>query len=274
MTKVILSTCWYEFKAKFNKEIYYQWMDTLLTNVNNYYLVIYADATSKDNLIRYCNNPNIKIVVKKTEDFYMHRYKNEWEQNHNKNVLLNDKTDWRVNMLWSEKIFFVKDTIANRHFIDTADTDLFYGWIDIGYFRETYLRNKDSVLHNWPNIDTITKLDKTKVYYSLVNHNDHFLQYLNSIIVNKNEKGLPILEIPPNQVSIGGGFFITASSNIDWWALTYETKLKLYFDNNYLVKDDQIIIADCVFSDINRFCLIREDDSKYDYWFVFARYFA
>ena len=34
-------TCWYNFKAKFNKEIYYEWIDNMLTNVNNYKLVIY-----------------------------------------------------------------------------------------------------------------------------------------------------------------------------------------------------------------------------------------
>uniref|UniRef100_A0A6C0D4E5 Nucleotide-diphospho-sugar transferase domain-containing protein n=1 Tax=viral metagenome TaxID=1070528 RepID=A0A6C0D4E5_9ZZZZ len=274
MTKVVFSTCWYEFKGKFDKETYYQWMDTLLTNVNNYYLVIYTDKTSANNLLKYCNHPRIKLVMKEPEDFYMYKYKNEWEHNHNKNVLLNDKTDWRVNMLWSEKIFFVKDTIDKQYFCDTSDTDLFYGWIDIGYFRETYLRNDSELLKKWPNYDTIAKLDKTKIYYSLVNHNDQFLDYLNSIIADKNTKGLPNQEIPPYQVSIGGGFFITALPNIGWWATTYETKLKLYFDNKYLVKDDQIIIADCVFSDINRFFLIREYNPIYDFWFVFARYFA
>ena len=274
MTKVVFSTCWYEFKAKFDPSVYYKWMDTLLSTVENYDLVIYTDEASKKNLMRYCNNPRIKLVIKETTDFYMYKYKDLFEKNHSKNIYLNDMVDWRVNMLWCEKIFFVRHTIHEEIFLNKSFEDVFYGWIDIGYFREPYLLYNKELLKKWPNTNTISQLDKTKIYYSLVNPDDKFLGYLQGLILNKNQRGLPIQEIPPLQVSIGGGFFLTHLKNVEWWATTFETRLKLYFDNDYLVKDDQMIIADCVFSDMDKFSLVRENNQNYDCWFVFTRALA
>jgi hypothetical protein len=90
-------------------------------------------------------------------------------------------------------------------------------------------------------------------------------------IQNKNERGLPITPIPPNQTSIAGGFFICHKDKINWWAETYDAKLSAYFKNNYLVKDDQIIIVDCVLSNLNDFLLFRENNPMYDNWFMFQR---
>jgi hypothetical protein len=72
-------------------------------------------------------------------------------------------------------------------------------------------------------------------------------------------------------MSIAGGFFVCHKEKIDWWRDTYDTKLKLYFDNGYLVKDDQIIIVDCIFSNLSEFCLCKEQN-HYDNWFLFQRY--
>jgi len=38
-----------------------------------------------------------------------------------------------------------------------------------------------------------------------------------------------------------------------------------------LIKDDQIIIADCVFSNLDKFLLVRENLYPYDNWFMFQR---
>jgi hypothetical protein len=93
------------------------------------------------------------------------------------------------------------------------------------------------------------------------------------MINNKNVLGLPIQPIPPYQNSIAGGFFILHRENIDWWFQTFDAKLRLYLMNNYLVKDDQIILADCIFSldNQNKFMLFRENDARYDNWFMFQR---
>ena len=91
------------------------------------------------------------------------------------------------------------------------------------------------------------------------------------MINDKNNVGLPTKQIPPNQQSIAGGCFIIHKDKIDWWLNTYDSKLSLYFKNNYLVKDDQIIIADCIFSQQTNFILFRENNIKFDNWFMFQR---
>ena len=97
------------------------------------------------------------------------------------------------------------------------------------------------------------------------------MDYLYSIIINKNSNGVPIVDIPYNQISIAGGFFIIHKNKINWWCSTYDEKLKLYFDNRLLVKDDQIILVDCIFSDTKNFSLYKENNQNYDNWFLFQR---
>ena len=100
-------------------------MNNFISIVNNFSLVIYTD----ENSCKYINtngNPNIKIIIKSLEQFYNYKYKDYWIENHKKNVLLNDKSCWELNMLWSEKIWFVNETIERKYF----DTE-FYGWCEI-----------------------------------------------------------------------------------------------------------------------------------------------
>ena len=80
---------------------------------NNFNLVIYTD----ENSLQYIpKRENVKIIIKSFEQFYNYKYKDYWIQNHEKNNLLNNRIDWKVNMLWSEKIWFVNETIQNKYF--------------------------------------------------------------------------------------------------------------------------------------------------------------
>jgi hypothetical protein len=116
------------------------------------------------------------------------------------------------------------------------------------------------------------KFDKNKICYACINNDNGYMNYLLKIVnTNKNSIGLPIQQIPSTQNSIAGGFFIIHKDKIDWWKNTYDTKLELYFKNNYLVKDDQIILVDCVFSNLNDFILFRENNYPLDNWFMFQR---
>ena len=85
---------------------------------------------------------------------------------------------------------------------------------------------------------------------------------------------LPRNPIPNNQLSIAGGFFISHKKNIAWWQRTFDEKLKLYFKHDYLIKDDQIIIIDCIMSILTnpRFALVNENNPKLDNWFLFQRF--
>jgi hypothetical protein len=241
-------------------------MNNFLSIVNNFNLVIYTDENSFK-FIDTKNNPNIKIIIKPFEEFYNYKYKNFWIQNHEKNYLLREKVNWEVNMLWSEKIWFVKETIEQKYY----DTE-FYGWCDIGYFRNSWGTTHTSNLINWPNNAKILQLNKDKIYYACVLNDDIHLSYLNTLVNNKNHLGLPFEPIPSNQNSIAGGFFVIHPNKIDWWSQTYDNKLELYFENNYLVKDDQIIILDCVMTDMSNFVLVRENHPQLDNWFLFQRY--
>ena len=249
---ITFSSCFYIVKSKFNPTLYVEWMNNFIAIVNHFNLVIYTDEIS----VTYINtgeNPKIKVVVKPLEDFYNYKYKTYWNENHKNNRFFNEKSrfkaDWQLNMLWSEKVWFVNETATNKYF----DTE-FYGWCDIGYFR------------NRPN-----DLNKTQIYYGCVNNNDNCLDYLRKLINKKNEKGLPVVPIPPEQNSIAGGFFILHKDKVDWWAITYNLTLKLYLTNNYLVKDDQTIVLDCIFSQQNHFSLFTENNVNYDNWFMFQR---
>ena len=89
----------------------------------------------------------------------------------------------------------------------------------------------------------------------------------------RNDLGLPEVPIPANQVSIAGGFFILTTDTVEWWYDTYYRLLHLYLINRYLVKDDQIIVIDCILQNIGRFKLIDEKErGRYDEWFVFQRF--
>jgi len=266
---ITFSSCWYIFKAKFDPTIYSHWIENMLSNVNNYYLVVYTDETSIAFLKRYEENPKIKIVIKPFTQFYNYKYKENWIKNHEKNFLLKDRIDWKVNMLWSEKIHFVKETIEQNYF----DTD-YYGWCDIGYFRNRTNDMRTNELKMWPNSQKIEELDKNKIYYAYVNNNTNETNYLMTIINKRHPNGITETEIPPNQTSVAGGFFILFKENINFWKRIYNQRLVLYFENERLVKDDQIILIDCIFSNLSKFHLCRENSEKYDNWFLFQRFLS
>ena len=262
---ITFSSCFYIIKSKFDHRIYIEWMNNFISIANNFNLVIYTD----ENSVKYIdtkNNPKIKLIIKPLEEFYNYKYKDYWINNHSKNSLLNSMSCWELNMLWAEKISFVKETIKRKYF----DTN-YYGWCDIGYFRNRDNDTNTNSLKTWPNENKIRKLDRYKVVYGCINNNDIYINSLSHTINNKNEHGLPINPIPDYQNSIAGGFFILHKKLIKWWFQTFDATLELYFKHDYLVKDDQIIIADCVFSNLDKFSLFREFEISYDNWFMFQR---
>jgi hypothetical protein len=262
---ITFSSCFYIINSKHPYEKYIEWMNNLISIVNNFNLVIYTDEnTSK--YIDLKNNPKIIIIIKPFEKFHNYKYKDNWIKNHENNFMLNDKSCWELNMLWAEKISFVKETIERKYF----HTE-FYGWCDIGYFRNTKNDTNTSQLTNWPDINKINNLQKNKIVYACINNNDIYMNNLIRYIKNKNNDDLPMIPIPATQNSIAGGFFILYKSMIYWWFMTFDNKLHNYFKNNYLVKDDQIILTDCIFSDLDKFTLFREYNSNFDNWFMFQR---
>ena len=264
---ITFSSCFYIIKSKFGPSVYIEWMENFLSIVNKFNLTIYTDENSNKYISdKVRENPKIKIIIKPIEKFYNYKYKEYWIENHKKNSLLNDKSCWELNMLWAEKIWFVNETIERTYF----ETD-FYGWCDIGYFRNRPEDFNTSFLSTWPSKDKILLLDREKIAYACINNDDGYMKYLYKIINNKNLEGLPVQPIPPYQNSVAGGFFILYKNKINWWVKTFDVKLELYFKNNYLVKDDQIILIDCIMSNLEHFTLFRENNQLFDNWFMFQR---
>lgn len=262
---ITLSSCFYIIKSKFDPSIYVKWMNNFLSIVNDFNLVIYSD----ENTSTYINtneNPRIKIVIKPMEEFYNYKYRDCWIRNHENNYLLNENSCWELNMLWSEKIWFVKETIDKKYF----DTE-FYGWCDIGYFRNRPEDLHTSGISNWGKNTTVLEKNRDKICYACIQNDKIYMNRLFQIVNDKNSQGLPRNQIPPYQNSVAGGFFLLHKERIDWWATTYDTKLAVYFENGYLVKDDQIILLDCILSNVGSFTLFRENNQLFDNWFMFQR---
>ena len=124
----------------------------------------------------------------------------------------------------------------------------------------------------------LTQLNKNKIYYACVDEKQ--FAELREIVERKNEQGLPMIPIPPQQNSIAGGFFIAHHSKIEGWRQLFDHKLRLYFQENYLVKDDQMILVDCILSEPQRFEIIRgaapstpgAAPSTENPWFEFRRH--
>lgn len=268
---ITFSSCFYIIKSKFDPSMYITWMNHFLSIVCHFNLVIYCDEVSC-RYINIRNNPHIKLVIKPLDQFYMYRYKDQWIENHAKNTLLRDKSCWELNMLWSEKIFFVKETQERAYF----DTE-FYGWCDIGYFRNRREDTPIQDLTHWcGNAETIRYMATDKICYACITTNS-VMNYLHSLVSNVNQVGLPSTPIPPDQTSIAGGFFLTHKKHLSWWADTYDATLRLYFSNHYLVKDDQMILVNCILANLPQFMIVREHAKNAntcehkDPWFLFQR---
>lgn len=263
-----LITCWYNVKSKFNASQYDEWIGNMIAVLNNVNVVIYSNDESYHILTTHITNkPNIKLVIKPMESFHTYKYKNNWIKNHEKSGLeLHNNIDWRLNMLWSEKVFFIEDAISNGYF----NTE-YYGWCDIGYFRNRIIDLHTSLLVGWPNTNKINSMSNHIHYGCVQNNRDIYTQLVNDVRkhYNQNEKCHPVKRLL--DVCFAGGFFIANRRLIHIYSKLYEEKLRYYFDNDYVIKDDQTIIMDIIFNNPQLFFIHMENDPRFDNWFMFQR---
>ena len=176
-----------------------------------------------------------------------------------KNDLLNHNSifniNWKLNMIWNEKIYFVYDTYIHNYF----NSD-YYIWCDIGYFREPLINKK------WPNYDVVKNLNPNTIYYAHVCDNNILSYYIKAILNN--------IQVPYTQASISGGFFIIHKNKLLWYKTIYYDTLSSFFENNLLIKDDQYIILQCVTYNLNHFNLIKDPTTTKidDNWFFFTKF--
>lgn len=265
-----LSTCFYVLKSKFEPEQYVEWISNLLSIVRNFNLVIYTDNLSF-NYIKHIidfKNKQIKIIFKPLEQFELYKYKDYWIKNHtNSNLFLHEHIDWKLNMLWNEKLFFVKETI-NKEYFNT----IYYGWCDIGYFRNNLNNIHTKYLQNWPNPINLLKFPfiNNFIHYGRVEKNDNI--YKNEIQHVKKHYSENLETHPSSDLLMNffaGGFFILQNKIIDIYVNIYEEKLKYYFNNNYTIKDDQTILLDVIATNPQLFEIHGIFNNHLDEWFMF-----
>lgn len=258
-----LSTCWYPLKSKFGTGTYYEWIKNILSITQNFNLVIYTDSP---NLPIFRNvSERVKIIYMPHTSWHNHKYAPFWQKNQIKNHLL-AHIDWKVNCLWAEKISFVKRTIENNLFPDSE----WHGWCDIGYFRGRSVDTPITELVGWPKIQKINTLSPNKIYYGVVQKDQKYLINLIRIVRDRNDSGIPRTPVPPDQVSVAAGFFLIHKQKVQWYWNLFDDILRKYIAANRLVKDDQIIVINCIFNNLDHFNLWQEQ-SRYDNWFMFQR---
>lgn len=254
--ELTLVTCWYTLKSKFNKETYKIWIQNLMRHIDRVHVVLFTNRESYDWLLSFLP-VKVKVVIKEFEAFYT--WDKPWILNHKNNHVLNGSihlsVDWRLIMLWNEKIHFVQEaqTYFNTPWI---------GWCDIGYFRH------DKTPLTWP---TLPELNPSKVFYGVPTN--HLLNYV-KLMLDKNEHGMPRRPVPHHQASIAGGFFIVHKDRLDWWHTLYYQRLNEYFEHKHLIQDDQVIILDCIANHFQDFCLLKETDPAKDKWFPFQSFLS
>ena len=270
---ITFSTCWYNLKSKFDGKLYLQWIKHILSMVNNFNLVIYTNIETFSQMKSVINlsNRNIKIIIKPFEDFTTYKYKELWKKNHTTSKLkLHMFTDWKLNMVWNEKVFFVNETIKHNYF-----NTMYYGWCDIGYFRNTVSDLHTNYLSKWPNNEILyNRFNDNCIHYGCVQNNIFTYSSLqNDINKHYSNKLINQPTCQMEEICFAGGFFLLKKDLTDTYMKLYDEKLMYYFTNNFIIKDEKTIIMDLIFNNPTLFCSHTEDNSKYDNWFMFQRLF-
>lgn len=229
----------------------------------NFNLVVYTNEQTYP----YINNlqdSRIRLVIKPIEEFYTYKYKKEWIRNNKIFANCEDESYHFPSMLENEKVWFVQETIERKYF----DTE-FYGWCDIRFFCDI----EQTLFKQWPNTRKIMALDQTKIYYSIISEDDNYLLYIGNKIKEKNKIGLPKIQLPMNNTPIYSGFFVLHKDMIQYWSKMYEKTLQLYLKHDYIVRDGQPILMNCLFSNIRDFVVVREKTQGHDHRYMFLRLF-
>ena len=134
---ITFATAWYEFgTSKFSNTQYYIWAGTLLQNARKFNLIVFVESEQMSKFI--CNlaknNPRVIVIIHPFNDLPLCKTHGlQFEMNHQRNHLLNQRVSWKLVLLWCSKQYFV-EFVENKCINDGTATQ-YYGWCDIGYFR-------------------------------------------------------------------------------------------------------------------------------------------
>ena len=287
---ITFSSCLYQLKNRHGSDKHMEWFRDFIKVVNRFYLVIYTGENEysviQNEISRLDENTQhkIKVVVKPFTEFQNYKHERFWRSNNERTEnMLRNIADWRLSMLWCEKTHLVKETIEKRYF----DTE-YYGWCDIGYFRDTLSASTPStaspayrniIREHWPNPTIIQRLHKDKVYYGC-NIQPKYMDYATKWMTRHfhtsnidSTTGIPRDLYRPDAHYFSGGFYITGREKALWWNDTFQSALEKYINASAFLKDDQHIISYCAFrgSRDQDFCVVYSNDNNSidKPWFLF-----
>ena len=281
---ITFSSCLYQLKNRHGIDKHLEWFRDFIKVVNRFYLVIYTGENEYpvlqneiDTIGEEDTRNKIKLIVKPFTDFQNYKHERFWRSNNERSEnILRDVADWRLSMLWCEKTHFVSETIEKRYF----DTE-YYGWCDIGYFRDSLSTSvyRDTIRHAWPNPITIKRLHKDKIYYGCnvqPNHMGKSTRWMARHFHPSNidsTTGIPRDLYRPDAHYFSGGFYITGREKAIWWNDTFQCALEKYINAGAFMKDDQHIISYCIFTGSRdedfRIIYSSDNTSIGDPWFLF-----
>ena len=286
---ITFSSCLYQLKNRHGIEKHMEWFRDFMKVVNRFYLVIYTSENEypviRNEISGLDDNAQrkIKVIIKPFTEFQNYKHERFWRSNNEREESkLKDIADWRLSMLWCEKTNFVRETIEKQYF----DTE-YYGWCDIGYFRDTLSASTatatpashTTIREQWPNPAIVRRLHKDKVYYGC-NVQPKYMEKATKWMVQHfhpsnidSTTGVPRDLYRPDAHYFSGGFYITGREKALWWNDTFQCALEKYINAGAFLKDDQHIIAYCVFRgprDAN-FRIVYSSDNNRDEnaWFIF-----
>jgi hypothetical protein len=139
--------------SKASHQIYSVWMQNMLAIKNS--MVIFCDEKNINAVreLRKDNMANTVILKTRFEDFYTHRYINNFIQHQQLDTEVSRGHNVYLYMVWAEKSNFLKRAIEMNPF----STDYFL-WVDIGCFRRP-----NTEFLRWPNPKRIVDMPKDKV---------------------------------------------------------------------------------------------------------------
>jgi len=240
--KIIITSCIYYLKSKYDFSKYLKWIENIFKKFSREKLIIFTNSETY-NKIKHLSNKRISFIIKEIEELTYYTYKKFWEQNQLKNsTLLN--YDWKLAMLWCEKINMVKE-IKDKY------NPEYCVWMDIGYWRDNL-----KLFDKWLYLD---RVKNNKVYYNMIED----LEIVKNFYEDNNY-------IPETQISIAGGFFISHTDIFNVYSDLFDFKLKQYIREGRFIKDDQMLIAEIAIENPNIFRFVKGEND----WFIFKKFLS
>lgn len=237
-------SCYYNIPSKRSHEKYIEWINNLLSNINeNTNLFIFVDKNSYDIIGKYLYRlKNLHIHVIEFTDLFIHKkYDTIWDSQYAIDPQSNIRTK-ECYIIWNSKFWFLKTAIE----INKFDSDKFI-WCDIGSYRFA----DGLFLANFPEYN---KISNDKLDISLIENYTEDKEYFF------------------NEVHISGAIFGGGKNILLELCEKYYEIFDDYVSKNKFIGCDQQLISTLYMKNKHLFNFV-DDNIFYDNWFELYAYY-